>query len=259
MRRSTGIGIGGLLILALGVCAGAWAQNAAPAGRGEHVLPERWTMRVSMEVLLDGQPMRTIHHAGKTYVPVARLGSEYEIRIRNHGPRRVTAVVSVDGMSVINGRPASVTQPGYIVDPHRSIIIQGWRRSLDTVAAFRFVEREESYAARMGYPENVGVIGLVAFEEELGRPRLRMEEKDTTEPARRALRAAVGGTGTGSGRDRDSRVYYVPFVRSANKRAITYYYDTVAALREAGVPVDEPYPVPFPKDRELAPPPNRGP
>jgi hypothetical protein len=47
----------------------------------------------------------------------------------------------------------------------------------------------------------------------------------------------------------------VPFVRSANRRAITYLYDTEEALRRAGVPVDiAPLPDPFPGE-EFAPPP----
>jgi hypothetical protein len=53
----------------------------------------------------------------------------------------------------------------------------------------------------------------------------------------------------------DSRAYYVPFVRSSNRQTITLYYDTVDALRQAGVPVDRPDPVPFPQDTEFAPPP----
>jgi hypothetical protein len=63
------------------------------------------------------------------------------------------------------------------------------------------------------------------------------------------------GIGTGYGRDIDSGIYYVSFVRSANKRTITFYYDTVEALRREGVPVDRPLPVPFPMDTEFVPPP----
>jgi hypothetical protein len=252
--RLKGVLTGGLLILALWACGSAGAQTPERSRRGEHVMPPSRTMRVSMDILIDGQPMRVIHHEGKSYLPVARLGTEYEIRITNHGPRRITAVVSVDGLSVISGKPASEDQPGYIVDPGRSIVIKGWRRSLDTVAAFRFVDRKESYAARMGHPDNIGVIGLVAFEEKAWRIRPWLEQKDRTRSAPKRGAQALGGTGTGYGRDIDSRVYYVRFIRSTNKRTITYDYDTVEALRKAGVPVDLAYPLPFPKDGEFAPP-----
>jgi hypothetical protein len=232
-------------------------SGRVPPGRDRDldIIPRRDTMRVDLDVLVDGRPLPTIRHAGRTYVPVPRLGIEYTIRVWNHGPRRITAIVSVDGLSVINGRPASETHPGYIVAPGTAIEIKGWRRDVDTVAAFRFEEREKSYAARMGRPENIGVIGLVAFEEMGWLPRPRLEQKDAVAPKGRMAVGGVGGTGTGYGRDLDSRVYEVPFVRSTNKRAITLYYDTTDALREAGVPMDRPIPVPFPGDTEFVPPP----
>jgi hypothetical protein len=218
-------------------------------------LPPLARMRVDLEVLVDGRPVPTVSYAGKTYLPVRRLGTEYEIRVWNHGPRRIAAIVSVDGLSVISGKPASESQPGYLVTPSSHVLIKGWRRSLEAVAAFRFVERERSYAALMGRPENVGVIGLVAVEEQVWRPRPALERKDTAGPAAGRALGEVGRAGTEYGREIDSRAYYVPFVRSANKRSVTIYYDTVEALREVGVPVDRPTPVPFPGDTDFAPPP----
>jgi hypothetical protein len=221
---------------------------------GEFVLPPRGVMRVSLDVLVDGSPVRLISHQGRLYLPVPRLGAEYEVRVNNHGPRRITAIVSVDGLSVINGRPASELHPGYVVDPYGHIVIKGWRRDSDTAAAFTFEERERSYAARMGHPENIGVIGLVAFEELSPWPRPFLERRDS-DAAAKSARAEAGGTGTGWGRDIDSRVYKVPFVRSTNRRDVTIYYDTADALRRAGVPVDGREPRPFPSDGEYCPPP----
>jgi hypothetical protein len=227
------------------------AADATQKGEAP-ILPRPGPMHVGLEILAGGKPMRTIQHKGKTYLPVAKVGAEYEIRVWNHGPHRIVAIVSVDGLSVMNGQPASESHSGYIVAPYSQIHIKGWRRSLDAVAAFAFVDREKSYANLTGRPENIGVIGLIAIEEFVQTPRPLAEKQDT---AKSALRAQVGNIGTEYGREIDSRVYFVPFVRSANKRAITVYYDTVAALRNAGVPVDPPMPVPFPKDSEFAPPP----
>jgi hypothetical protein len=212
-------------------------------------------MHVAMEILVDGRALPTVWHAGKTYLPVPRVGAEYEIRVWNHGASRVAAVVSVDGLSVITGKPASEHNPGYLVSPYSNIVIKGWRRNLDTVAAFRFVDRDKSYAGRIGRPENIGVIGLVAIEEEIGLPRPLLEQKAGGAPAPARNAGKVGRIGTEYGRDVDSRTYYVPFVRSANRRTITVYYDTADALREVGVPVDRPTPVPFPADSDFAPPP----
>ncbi len=220
----------------------------------EYARPPRSEMRVSLDVLVDGAPVRLVAHQGRLYLPVPRMGAEYEIRVNNHGPRRITAIVSVDGLSVIRGDPATEHHPGYLVDPYSNVVVKGWRRDRDTVAAFTFEDREHSYASRMGYPENVGVIGLVAFEE-MG-PRLLRERLESGPPASaKSARGDVGGTGTGWGRDIDSRVDLVPFVRSSNKRTVTIYYDTPEALRRAGIPVDGPRPVPFPGEPRYAPPP----
>ncbi len=251
----------GVLVSALmlaGLLTGGARGAAAELQIGEYVLPPRDGMRVGLEVLVEGRALATVAHAGKTYLPVPRLGAEYEIRVRNGGPRRVAAIVSVDGLSVIDGRPASEASPGYLVDPHGSIRIGGWRRDLERVAAFRFEGRADSYASRMGYPENVGVIGLIAVEELARGPRPLPEEKGAPAPPASRAAGGVGGTGTGWGRDIDSPAYRVPFARSANQRTITLYYDTLEALRQAGVPVDGPGPRPFPGDTEFAPPPPAG-
>jgi hypothetical protein len=219
------------------------------------ILPRPARMHVSMDILVDGQVLPTVAHAGKTYLPVPNLGAEYQIRVWNHGPRRVVAIVSVDGMSVLNGQSASEHHPGYVVAPYTNVVIKGWRRDMNKVAAFRFVERDKSYAGLIGRPENIGVIGLIAIEELSALPPAELQRKDSAAPRAKAFRGAVGSIGTEYGRELDSSIYYVPFVRSSNKQTITYYYDSVAALRAAGVPVDGPYPVPFPADPAFVPPP----
>jgi hypothetical protein len=255
MRRVQQFLIGAALIAVLWACAATWGQGPALTWGDLDPRPLGGPMRVSLDVLIEGRPMRTVEHRGKTYLPVPRFGDEYTLQVRNHGPRRIAAVLSVDGLSVVSGRRATEDGPGYIVDPYRSVVISGWRRNLDTVAAFRFVDREESYAARTGRPEDIGVIGLVAFVEGGREPPLLMERKDAGHPAfRRAGEALAAEAGTGYGRDIASHVIVVPFERSGNRRAVTYYYDTVEALRKAGVPVGRRYPLPF-ADDEFAPPP----
>jgi hypothetical protein len=243
-----------LLDPSLKVAAKQPAGGDAPQERKDLILPPPGSLRVTMDILVDGRPLATVSHGGKTYLPVPRSGEEYQIRVWNHGPRRVAAVISVDGLSVITGQPASEHDPGYLVTPYNHIVIKGWRRSLDNVAAFRFVERDRSYASLMGKPENIGVIGLVAIEERVMHPLPQLERRDSA-PAAKGFRTEVGSVGTEYGREIDSRAYYVPFVRSSHKQTVTLYYDTVAALREAGVPVDRPPPIPFPGDVKFAPPP----
>ena len=101
---------------------------------------------------------------GRTYV-VGRAGERYVLRISNHTDGRYEVVASVDGLDVIDGRPAGYGKRGYVIAPHRTIVIDGFRTSEDTVAAFRFASVRDSYAARTGADRNVGVIGLAFFAE----------------------------------------------------------------------------------------------
>ena len=97
------------------------------------------------------------------------LGSQvlaYRIGIENHARERFEALASVDGLDVMDGSEASFEQRGYIVEPFTSMVVEGWRTSEDTVAAFRFSELEDSYAERTGRARNIGVVGVAFFREE---------------------------------------------------------------------------------------------
>ncbi len=116
--------------------------------------------------LLDssGQPLDGFDAGSRSYV-VGENGARYVIQIRNHTGHRVEAVATVDGLDVINGRAGSMTNRGYIVGPFATVEIDGFRRSLEEVAAFRFGTVRGSYAAQKGSDRNVGVIGVAFFEE----------------------------------------------------------------------------------------------
>jgi hypothetical protein len=102
---------------------------------------------------------------GKNYV-IGEAGRRYSIVIRNRTQNRLELVVSVDGLDVIDGRAASFSKRGYLVDPQSELEIDGFRQSMDTVAAFRFGSVRGSYASqKTGDSRNVGVIGLAIFHE----------------------------------------------------------------------------------------------
>jgi len=105
---------------------------------------------------------------GRNYI-VGTPGHEYAIRIRNCTGARVLVVTSVDAVNVISGETAVPSQSGYVLEPWGSIEIAGWRKNLQRTAAFFFTEHQNSYAARTGRSDNVGVIGVAVFREK-GRP-----------------------------------------------------------------------------------------
>jgi hypothetical protein len=93
-------------------------------------------------------------------------GHRYSIVIKNHSPGRIEAVVSVDGLDVIDGKDASFTKRGYLIDAHGDLEIDGFRTSNSEVAAFRFGSVQSSYANKKhGKTRNVGVIGVALFHE----------------------------------------------------------------------------------------------
>lgn len=93
-------------------------------------------------------------------------GRRYTIVLKNHSPGRVEAVVSVDGLDVIDGKPAAFQKRGYLIDAFGDLEIEGFRTSNTAVAAFRFGSVKQSYANKKhGETRNVGVIGVALFHE----------------------------------------------------------------------------------------------
>ncbi|MGH8051560.1 MAG: LptM family lipoprotein [Arenimonas sp.] len=100
----------------------------------------------------------------QTYV-AGRPGHRYSVVLQNQTGARVLAVLSVDGVNAISGQTASASQTGYVLAPYQRMEIRGWRKSMQDVAQFRFTDLPDSYAARTGRPDNVGVIGVAVFRE----------------------------------------------------------------------------------------------
>lgn len=102
---------------------------------------------------------------GKNFI-TGIAGRRYTIVVKNHSPGRVEAVVSVDGLDVVDGKPASFNKRGYLIDAHGDLEIEGFRTSNTEVAAFRFGAVRDSYAQKKhGDARNVGVIGMAVFHE----------------------------------------------------------------------------------------------
>ena len=101
---------------------------------------------------------------GQNYVE-GRQNQEFRVRLRNKSAERVLAVLSVDGVNAISGETAGLNQAGYVLAPYQTLDVDGWRKSNAQTAAFYFTHISDSYAARTGRPDNVGVIGAAVFRE----------------------------------------------------------------------------------------------
>jgi hypothetical protein len=98
---------------------------------------------------------------------VAESGERYEVVLRNDARRAVEILLSVDGLDVIDGKPASFKKRGYVLAPFETLAVDGFRTSNATVAAFRFGSMFDSYGHRRHRDTtNAGVIGVAVFEEQ---------------------------------------------------------------------------------------------
>lgn len=212
-------------------------------------------------------------HEGRAYV-VGRPGNEYQVVVRNRSGEEVLAVVSVDGVNVMNGETASPNQSGYVIAPWGRLDVRGWRKSMEETAAFYFTSLGDSYAARTDRPANVGVIGVAVFRAKRPEPApqvapiapARPAESDKREmhdalrnrsssgegpAAAQSMPAPAAPLGTGHGRREDSPVRWVQFERATSTPAetVAIYYDSQRNLVARGIlqsPVGARDPNPFP-------------
>lgn len=112
-----------------------------------------------------GAALPAFFHDGSMYY-AGQQGGYYALRLTNNTPGRLEVVITVDGRDVIGGQVGNYKkQRGYVLDPFATVVVDGFRQSLDQVAAFQFSDLQSSYTARMGTPQNVGVVGVAVFEE----------------------------------------------------------------------------------------------
>jgi hypothetical protein len=215
-----------------------------------------------------GQILPLLSYRGRDYLE-GRPGERFAVVLRNLTGERVLAVVSVDGVNAISGQTAGGSQAGYVLEPWQRIEVNGWRKSYSDVAEFYFTDLPDSYAARTGRPQNVGVIGVAAFRErryepvpyEQPLPQIGRAESPSRESAREssakagapaadaaASSAPYGGErrdrvqaqqelGTGHGQRRYDPVTGTRFERESSRpnQVVALYYDSYQALVARGV------------------------
>ena len=203
-----------------------------------------------------GRQLQVYRHEGRAYI-AGKPGNEYQVGVRNRLREDLLAVLSVDGVNAITGQTADSSQSGYVLAPGSSMSVQGWRKSLSETAAFYFTTLADSYAARTGRPDNVGVIGVALFRRKqepqpIGQiaPSAR-NRREAGADAASGPRAAEAEKqiGTGHGRHETSYARYVAFQRASlvPAQTVTIYYDSRANLVARGV-IREPLPVaPLPR------------
>jgi len=213
-----------------------------------------------------GQVLQTWRRHGQTYV-AGDPGDRYAVRLVNRTGSRLLAVLSVDGVNVVTGETAATDQSGYVLGPHESAEITGWRKSLADVAQFYFTRLPDSYAARTDRPDNVGVIGVAVFREQVPPQPLWSFRQSAPAPSAEAAADAVGEAkakreadrlGTGHGEREYAPTRYTDFERASTRpsQMVSVRYDSRPNLVRLGVipaprprlPVPNPFPGQFVPD-----------
>ena len=121
---------------------------------------------VEVEILVNGNPVTEYFHSGNNFIE-GRKNSSFTIRITNNNRLDpILAVVSVDGLSVINSEKASENSPGYVIRAGGHTDITGWRIDDSKVSEFVFNKRENSYAAAIDQDGHEGSIGVMIFRDD---------------------------------------------------------------------------------------------
>ncbi len=120
------------------------------------------------DIKINGKKVRQYLHKGNYYVE-GRQGTEYTIGLQNNSCNRRMFVISVDGINVISGKPATEDPyNGYIINGYDSLDLKGFRINNEDVAAFKFVKSDDSYAKNVtGEKTNNGVIGVKVYDEKV--------------------------------------------------------------------------------------------
>ena len=118
-----------------------------------------------VEVLVGGHPREKYPARGRLYVEALR-GEEYSIRVRNPLPVRVAVALSVDGLNTIDARRSSAWDSSkWVIQPYGTITVSGWQVSRERARRFYFTDEQDSYANKLGRPEDIGIISAVFFRE----------------------------------------------------------------------------------------------
>ena len=213
---------------------------------------------VTITDLDTGRTLPLHEFRGRSYV-AGEPGNRYAVALHNRTGERVLAVLSIDGVNVVTGQTASERQSGYVLGPYERAEIRGWRKNLSEVAEFYFTELPDSYAARTGRPDDVGVIGVAVFRERvrhvappsppIARDETRRNRYGAQAPApavgSRAAEAAAKSSdavaeqelGTGHGDRRYDPVATTEFVRASTRPAqlTAIWYDAYEALVDRGI------------------------
>lgn len=228
------------------------------------------TSPVELRVVINNRAATEYHKDGMTFIE-GRKGSNFTLRVTNRlSAQRVHVVISVDGLNITTGKPAAMTDSGYVIGASSSIDIPGWLLDGNTAASFAFSSKKESYAQQGGgNTTNCGVIGVAVWSEK--KPEIihkgilrgiskgfqhdvwdasynnspydrRIGSMDSNSDAvyAQAASASVNNLGTEFGERTDFSTKSVDFKNDSIIETLVLYYDDAKGLKARGIEVKKP-------------------
>lgn len=117
------------------------------------------------------------YEASGRRIVIGNAGQNYSVRLENRTKQRLEVVLSVDGLNVLNGKSASHSQRGFVLEPQETYDVDGFRKNDSIVKTFLFGRVADSHAAAQGKAGNVGVIGMAVFEEDEARAKAELQRE----------------------------------------------------------------------------------
>lgn len=224
----------------------------------------------SMWIEINNKSVREYFHDGQYFIE-GREGSPFIIKLKNDTSSKIKAIISVDGISIIDGNPAGEKSQGYVISPLSTETFVGWRTSETTVNEFYFSNKRKSYVNRTdANPANIGVIGAMIFSEEqrnyysYATPTIgtypvysttgfpyNASDVYTGTRGISTIATSSANIGTGFGNEVQSNSYqdYYSIFRTNPDEILCVYYDDRQGLEKRGIIVDptKSYPNAFPE------------
>lgn len=142
-------------------------------------------------VLVGGEARREYVHRGSTYVEAIR-GREFTIRLRNPTAQRVAVALSVDGLNTIDAKHSDAWSASkWVLEPYETTEISGWQVSGSSARRFFFTGERNSYGAKLGQTENLGIIEAVFYRERVPRFSQRQLEEQKSSRDQRSNEAGA--------------------------------------------------------------------
>ncbi len=165
------------------------------------------THEYEASVLVGRKAITELYHQTRTFIE-GRKNSEYKLYFKNNSSSKVLVIPSVDGLSVLDGKPAGIDSPGFVVNAYSDITIPGWKVDNKSAAKFTFKpqdaenQRDQTYVEATNQDEaNQGTIGFMVFKEKV-RPAFNWDWNLYNGPpsiTRRYVKGMTGSSWQGAG------------------------------------------------------------